>query len=139
MCKLALQEVARINHSLLRLNAEDAEGARAMLKNLQTTSNQADGLVQTVRIRALVAPDRLDEATRLATNTNVSPGEVWWLGSQLAASNNLSGARELLGRACPRLQGEQASQCSQLLLLQLGGPPPGQALRPPWPPAPPWT
>ena len=103
------------NHALMLSEAGRKEDALAVLGRASPTDKRARQKAQALRLTLLVDLQRWDEAVAVASDPDADPRDVAWLGSALVQAERPELARPMLTRACPRLTGEDAASCKEIL------------------------
>ena len=112
-----LDQIARVNHALLRYNAGQHQEALRVLKGLEGEP-KVTALASAISTRVYGLEGDWDQALTAAVTAPAS--DRYWLAGELSAAGQLLPARRLLTGTCDQLDAEPRARCSQLY-AQLGG------------------
>jgi len=110
-----LRPDAVIRHAELLIQRDREQAAIALLKRVRPADVNQRADAETLQVRAMTKAGDLDSAIQVALRGHARPNAIANLGMKLKNANRDAEARQVLEPACPRMQGNDATRCFDLL------------------------
>ncbi len=103
------------DHALLLQHAKRHTDALSLIKLYPTAEPTMDAAMRRVAITSHLALGQHAEAVALVGKPGLEPKFLAWVGQELVRADRKVDAARVLGEVCPKLTGEDAVTCGQLL------------------------